>query len=563
MRAALLCLLSVSTVTPAAWAQPEVTIHGESRIELRTERDGSKALIHGYLRDDLGVPLPDRPVEVRVLDASGSQDVERQTVQTDARGAFEVQASASGGRHRVQASFEGDDTHDATTASRPLDLTRADVRLQLQVPRQGRFDLSKPRHQVLVWATSAADGAGLVVQLYDELDRMLATRTTGPDGRVRFTISSRSLGAPGPGRLEARTPGDSSRSPAQTEVPIVRERPSRLTLEAEPAGSHVVLRGTLTDDLGPLSRRAVGLFSDRDGHLATVLTDARGRFHSSIELKRAGGASPDTVRARFYSDTAGRTSAVSAPVALPTRPPLRVPWTWLLIPIGATALLLLWLGRRRPASPATRARRLARGKRAGVQLAAVATRQPERRDVRATIYDSRDDRPVRSAKVTLRRSHDAPREVSVDDQGNFHVPFLVDGRWTIRVEAEGYLPVVGTIAVPHRGQWSRAIVRMESYRTLALRPFRRVAELWLPGLRRWETWTNRELADRARGHGAGAAFDRLADDVERVYYGPHAPTDADLRGIEQHGQDALAEAPRKHRDEPPATNVDGRSRRSL
>ncbi|MFW6067091.1 MAG: carboxypeptidase regulatory-like domain-containing protein [Myxococcota bacterium] len=557
---ALLAAAAGALGASAVHAQPRLRIRAESRVELRVERGSAALTVRGYLRDDLGNPLPDRRIELR-MDPTGAGAAVRRTARTDERGAFSGEFPLAQGSHRLTARFDGDASHDRATVTRPLDLTRDDVRLQLQVPNDGRLDLARREHEIVVWAASAASGDGLRVELRDELDRRLASGTTDSAGRVRFSVASEALGAPGPGRIKALTPGDAERSAAQTELAVVRERPTQLTLRARTEGKDLMLEGSLEDDRGGLPGRAVGLFAENEEHVATVLTEESGRFRHRLDAARRT-EQPFVLQARFESDAAGRTSAQSDPVTVPARPGGPPQWPWLLLPIAVTLLLWPLLGRRKPQAKPAEPRRPPPA-RAGVQAGAMMSSAAARHDLGARIVDSRDGLPIAGAMATLAPDGGRPRSATVERGGRLEARDLPAGTWSLRVEADGYAPVEARIEVPHRGQWSHAVVRMDSYRALVLRPFRNLAERWLPALRRWETWTNREVAERARARGAGPGFTRLAEDVEQVYYGPYEPTRADVEAVERAAATARAEATPTGGEDEGSDDVDWRSRGSL
>lgn len=538
---------AVVAVAAHAGAQPQVRIRAETRLELRTDVGGSRMTVRGHLRDDVGEPLGDQPVVIRIDPASGAEGLAPRTVRTNARGEFSLELPRREGMERVSAEFPGDAGHDPTDARRPIDPSRSEVRLQIQVPNGERLDLAAREHEITVWAASPAGGEGLRVELRDELERLLAADTTDSAGRARFVVPSQMLGAAGAGRLEARTPGDAAREPARTEVPIVRARQSRLALETRTEDGGVVLQGSLQDAAGPLPDRAVGLFTEDGGHLATLLTDERGAFRHRLGWD-ALAVEPQVVHARFDSDATGRTSSTSAPVTVPARPEAGPAWPWLLVPMAATALLVLLTFRRRPV-PSARPPHPTGARPAGVDVARGSQRAATRWDLGGHVRDNRDGRAVPDAMVTLiPATQDAPRSVPVDTTGAFHADDLPPGRGSLRVEAEGYAPLETTFEVPHRGEWSNTVARMDSYRTLALRPFRAVAERWLPSLPQWGTSTNREVSDRARARGAGPGFERLTESVEQVYYGAVPPTRDDLQTVERRAREATAEVPSQEGD---------------
>lgn len=547
-KAALPCLLSVLALALASSgrAQPVVRVRSESRIELRTVRRPNEVTIAGVLRDDLGQPLASRELVVRVRPDDPQAPPATRQVTTSDDGSFRVPVVLGTGGYRVSAAFDGDENHERVEVERRLDLDRADVRLHVVVPDAGRLDLDRGEHTIEVVALSEEDGSGLSIELLDELDRRLDAGTTDAEGRVRFVLTSDRLGAPGAGRIKARSRADRRRAEAQTEVPIVRFRKTYLTLGASQTrgrpGEKVTLRGELGDSTGPLEGRAVGLYAG-DEHVATVLTDETGELVAEIELDGSHGDRIE-VRARFESDAPGRDPSESDAVVIEVRAPPPSPWPWLLVPIAVCAIALVLLARRAPRRPERPT--AAPQPPVGVQIAARQTRRPDRADVAGRILDHRDDEPVVDAMVTLVGAEGRALPVPVAPDGTFEARSIPLGAWTLRVEAEGYRPAEAALRVPHRGEWSDVRVRLESLRALAVAPFRRLALEVLPSARLWPVWTNREVLDRLRARLRGPEpIDELNDRVERAAYDAEPPTQADVETIEQRTAAVISEVRRE------------------
>jgi hypothetical protein len=519
-------------------AQPAVRVRAESRIELRTEREGGRVVVVGVLRDDLGEALADREVTLRARptdDASG----ERRTVRTDEEGRLRAEFALAPGAYRLGAIFVGDPDHERVEVERALDLDRADVRLRVTVPEQGRLRLDVPQHVVDVVAESAAGGAGLRVELADELGRSLGRATTDAEGRARFVVRSAQLGPPAAGRLIARGAADALRADAQTEVPIVRVSPTRVDLRLDDAsvrlGEQLRGRGRLIDHAGrALPREAVGLF-DRGQHLATVLTGEDGTFEVRAEANREGALQ---LVARYDSDAPWRGSSASPIVRVEVSSASERPLGWLVGTVALTAVALLLLkgfGRRRPAlaPPPAPVRRTA-----GVESSARRGRA-ERVDVGGTVLDLRDDEPLLRARVTLHASGEQLCEAEYSSAHGFAIKALAHGTYELRVEAAGYVSVIQALVIPHRGEWGTMRVRLDSLRDRALDAVVPVAAELLPQ-RAWGTATPREVLERARAQGVvPSALPELASRAERAAYSPEPPTPADLEATEQARDDVL------------------------
>ena len=512
-----------------AAAQPTVRVRAETRIELRTEQDGEHVQVRGVLRDDLGTPLPGRDIALRVRAPRGTADVRR--ARTGEDGSFVVPLTLPEGTHDLIASFPGDPTHDGVEVERRIDRTRADVRLEVLVADGGRLDLDQARHAVVVRARSAAGGAGLDVELRDELDRTLAMSGTDASGRARFTIDSETLGAPGAGRLKARSRADDRRAEAQTEVPIVRFRTTALTLEASPRRTEregrVRFTGTLSDRAGPVSDKAIGLFA-QDQHVATVKTDGDGRYEAAVAAPAVEG--PWTLQARFESDSPGRSSTRSSPVTVRVDTPAAPSWVWLLVPLLLATLASFVLARRSPPSP-TRAERVTPPPPAGFSTASRKSRRPGVIPIAGRVVDHRDEEPVGHATITLLRQDGEEESYRADAQGRFTIASPPAGQHRLRVSAGGYAAEEANIEIPHRGDLSDLRVRLESLRERALAPFRKLALAMLGSPRAWPTTTNREVVRFAR-QAPSPALRELSHRVEQAYYDEEPPTPEDVDTIE-------------------------------
>ncbi len=540
--ACVLSAASMPSLTSRASAQLSVRVRAESRIELRTEREAGRVIVIGVLRDDLGEQLADREVTLHAQSTDGVRG-ERRTVRTDETGQLRAEFALPVGAYRLGATFAGDADHERVEVERALDLDRADVRLRVNVPAHGRLRLDVPEHVIDILAESAAGGAGLRVELADELGRTLGTGTTDPEGRLRFVVRSDQLGPPAAGRLVARGAADALRADAQTEVPVVRVSPTRLILALAHSrvqvGEQLRAHGRLTDHAGrPLPREAVGLF-DRSEHLATVLTDESGAFDVRVEATHEGVRE---LVARYDSDAPWRESSASTVVRVEVASTSGRPLGWLFGTMGLTALALLWLGsrgRKRPAlappqGPTPRSAGVVAGQRRG---------RADRADLGGTVLDVRDDEPVAGARVSISRggAADSFRATESAQAGSFALEDLPPGAYELRIEAAGYSHCAHSLVIPHRGEWSAIRVRLDSLRDRALDAVVPVAAEYLPQ-RALETATPREVLERARAHGAvPTGLPDLTARAERAAYAAAPPTATDVEATER-ARDAVLEA---------------------
>ncbi|MCB9591308.1 MAG: carboxypeptidase regulatory-like domain-containing protein [Sandaracinaceae bacterium] len=509
-------------------AQPIVSVRAETRIELRVRR-GATVRVGATLRDDRGNSLADRQLTVRIAEPGGVQRGS-ETGTTDARGELEVTFEVEPGTYQFEARYAGDESYDDTRVELLLDLERAHVRL-LMSPVEGRLDrldLDVPTHRLRVRAESDAGGGGLEVRLENELEELLASGTTAEDGSVVLEVASAALGSPAAGRMIVKTSGDAQRAPAQTEVLVVRFRPTALTLTTTAArveaGQPVRVEGQLRTSERPLARKAVGIYAG-DRHLETVLTDGEGRFAREIVLEDNEGTVALT--ARFEGDAPWRPAASSEPVEVRIEPRGATPARWLLVPIALSALLLgllWWRGRRKDASAeAPRSSHVPAPPGIHVATEAAASPRAGRRDVAGIALDADEGEPIAGARVELTGPGEPLSAVS-DDAGAFAIAEVPDGRWTIRVEHASYESREAIVDVPHRGALAALQVRLRSLRQVALRKYAPLAEALVPQRRWWAFWTPRELADRARASVRGDV-EEVTRAVEEVVWsaGPPAP----------------------------------------
>lgn len=536
-------LLAVAVVMVAsssvAHGQLRVRVRAEARIEVRVDRAPGLVTVGGTLRDDLGQPLADREVALRIQDSAGIH-IHAASPRTDTRGSFATSLPLETGAYQIVARWAGDSGHRQVEIRQALDLTRAHVRLDVGVA-DGRLDLDRDTHTLDVRASSEEGGAGLHIDVRNELDRLLAEGTTNTEGRARFSISSAALGPPAAGRMIVHTRGDARRAEAQTEVPIVRFRPIALTLRASAVRirerDEITLAGTLSTSEAPLARRAVGLFAG-DAHLETVLTDEEGRFSRKLELG-AEDDSPIVVTARFASDAPWRPSARSEAIEIEIEGTESTPWWWLLAPMIACALALALLARRTEAALTGRAPNeslLA----PGIAPGAVSGRSLTH-DLGGVVLDANEGTSLAGARIVL-RTDDTQIARSTDAAGRFAFDELAEGSWTLEISAPGYAGEAIVVHLPHRGEWSALTVRLQSLREIALARFRPIAEALAPARRWWAFWTPRELADRATTRRDELA--RLTTAVERAAYAKPTPDEADVAAIAEHARQIEGEIER-------------------
>lgn len=507
-------------------AQPRLRVRAETRLELAQERVDSGVHLRGALLDDLGLPLASRELDIEVQPADDPAALVRERLRTDREGRFSLDVPLASHRTvRLRAIFSGDENHERLEVERVIDTRRADVRLRLQVD-DVTLPLDRATHRVMAHATSTAGGHALALTLEDELGRPLARGTTDTAGQAAFELSSRALGGPGAGRLVLRTDGDETRFAGRSETPVVRTRASELVLEAPShvaAGGHARLYGRLNDALGPLPERTIGFFVG-EAHRGSTLTRTDGSFEWRLDTTRADAPKLDVV-ARYESDEPGRLPTRSSPRTIHVEVPAPMTvWAWVAVVLCALAA---WLARSLGRNEGTAAVGSSHGDPAPIVLA------PRRSERSSTISGRLEDRDGRSlaGRVTAHGADGVSQSVEVVAGVPFELA-LPRGSHALEFEARGHASHRVVVMLPHRGQWTGATVRLESWRWRALLVLRETvarARLSSP-----ERATVREAV--ALGDPAMRA---LGSEVERALYDRDMPDEATIAALEELATEAV------------------------
>jgi hypothetical protein len=527
------CAALVLWPTCFAAAQPMVRVRAGSRIELRGAQGADGIELRGTLVDDLGAPLSGRRIDLSVApDVSAASPVQR-TLRSADDGSFGTAIALPRGRYQARARFAGDAHTLQSAVARPLDLSRLDVQLRFVEPREPRLDLDAQQAAIAVVARPEREAAGLDVRIEDERGRVLANGRTDALGVFRVQLPSSALGPAAMGELSARTGGDAARSPAETTLPLLRYRRTSLTLVAQVEDERVLLHGTLQTRQQRLPNKAIGLF-DGPEHLATVMTDARGRFrYAAVGLREPGGRGQTLhLQARFASDASWLGSSRSESLTLSLAPEQVPSALWLLAPLVASAAALWWLSRRQrrtqtaftPPSPE---------RSVGIHIArARIGARADRLRLEGSVLDAHSAQAISGATLQLQTAHGQRIELRSDASGRFRSPELAVGQWLLRASAPGYAMLEGALSVPHRGQWADAELRLQSLRSAAVLAYKPAAIRALPSPELWEVWTPRETLTRGlRGGRVTESFVQLTERLERAAYASSLPTEADVDAI--------------------------------
>jgi hypothetical protein len=519
--------------------EPTLHVRASTRLVLHARPAGGNVRVEGSLTDDLDQPLDGRNVllTLETADDASPSDAASRTLRTDSAGRF-VQALTRGtGRYTLHASFGGDSLHEATIFSQTFDVTRADVRLDLVLPRGSVITLDDPNTEFEVRASSVAGPKGIALELRDEAGKLLARGGSDEQGVWRGTLSNAELGAPGPGQWLVTSAQDAERAMGRTRQSVLRQRATELKLTAasfqtEPEGVRVL--GRLQTRAGVLANAAVGLFVDSE-HAHTLLTDARGEFEQLLALPRGAEPVVRHISARFDPDNAGLIPSRSAEraITIPARPGPSLWWIAIpsLLSLAFSWLFLrrnVWFGARAPA-PVFQA---------GVQLGATRQRAPTYYGLDGVIEDA--DTAVRLARAALRvvRSDGSEIAAPVRADGSFSIPRLEPGAYRFEARAPGYAVEASEVRIPHAGEGTGLRVRLRSLRTLALEAHRPLLRRVFPTRELQHTATVRETLRSAPPTWSGSSLESLTGLVERTAYAPDEPMVEHVRAIEAHA-DAL------------------------
>lgn len=490
-------------------------------VDLEVTDAGTRVLVR--LSDDLGAPIAQGRVDV-ALDATPRECASSLRLVARRDGTAQALVPRACTVRGAFARFEGDALHEAhestvrTLEARP----RVDVRLAVERPE--RIDLARATVRVHVVATPMARAGGKRLEILDELARVLAEGTLDPSGERVLDVPTRSLGGPGPGTFVARVLDDvDGVEIGRAEVPVARFRAVRVSLEARARPQDIELAGDVRDAAGAVGGATVSLIAGDDTALASAITDVNGRFAVRVDASRwPRGAETVEARARYVADRPGREDTDSRAVTLVppgTRPKDLLRYA---LPIAAAAVALLLARRRREVE---RVPPLAAKKTPPViELASRTSIAPwgaRDRTLALTVLDRDDEQPIAHALVVVHGAH-GPSHATTDREGRARFDALPDGDLRVEVDAQDYATTTFPMHSPHRGEWSDARVRLESFRAQARRALLPVAERVLVPPTTFDDVTLREVADASSAHGGVDAG--LVAEIETAAYGPVPPT---------------------------------------
>jgi hypothetical protein len=507
---ALFSIFAFWMVTQVVRADPTLEIRSETRLILDIVETPEGTSLRLELRDDLHAPVPEAEVRVTVEGEAPT------SVRTDARGGATLPLEDAWRGRSIRAEFRGTDYLDGCAREIASTDARARVDLVPTLESPGTLPIDSGTQIIRVHARSSAGAHGLHVHVKDETGRVLAEARTDALGRANLGIAPNDLGSPGPGRLIFESGASETHRAAEVSLHVVRTLGSSLELDAPPRrvrpGQALVVRGGLTTIRGPLAEQTVVL-SLRGAPVARAITDERGRFRLELMLEDVDVPVIEGV-VRFAGSDQGAEAAESAPFTLTVRAPFPK-WPFVVFPLAFVAIVAFARKKRLEAPSEKRPRRPLR-----------AFFERPTRSLRLRVESSRDGLPIAGARLLL----DDVDVATSDARGIVATGDLPLGEHRAAIVAEGFVRHVFELSVPLRAHEVATVVMVET-RDAATRALCEVASRRGADRDRIEASTHREIGrhvERARGE-----LDDLVDDVDRAYYGAVAPTDEDVRAIEE------------------------------
>lgn len=526
-RAGLASLVLAVTAPAPAGAYP-IVVRAGSRLELAMRHEGTRMAIDGRLLRDDGEPISGARVLLTVGPAQAA------TVLTDASGRFGWAAELAFGQYDVVASFAGRGEVDGSSEQRRFDFGRADVSLDLALP--ARIDRARQSVEIEVRADSESGAGNLEVILSDREGRPLARAVTNRAGLARLLVQPRTLGSPGPVRLEVRSTPDMLRGAGHDVGDTILVSQSRLALgpvaPEVAADGEIVVVGSLRDEEHPIARGAIEVQVGRSAAVRTS-TDERGLFQATVSFEGLPRGELE-LGVAYRPDADWRQPATVGPLRIEHLAPTPLPVWLLLVPVGVTAValvLVLRSARDRRSAAARRARGIRAPARVQGGLSASrvtesrlrASRRPPDPEIAGRVLDATTRKGIGGAVVSVAFAGEM-RDFVCDGSGRFATGPLPAGDANVTVAADAYLPESFAARLPHAGELRDVRVELVPVRQRVLEIYRDAALRVLPERDLWGFWTPRELLRfvKKRQEARQPPLAPLTDLFEEVYYAGRA-----------------------------------------
>jgi hypothetical protein len=575
--AAALCVCALAS--PAAGAPPVVAIRARTAVTLDpVQRQEGGVRVSGLVHERGSLePVPYAPVTIGFDD-----QVQAAVAEMDGR--FSLFFPTSGGRHRLQVSFRGDERFDPADIAIPdFDVSKRPIRVEVRGPethsrQHGPLPLS-------IFAQNETDPVAVQVDVHygpadaDQLEKV-STVFTDARGSAEVSLAAARLGPPGAKRVEVRFAGDDAFDRAAGQTSLLLRSATALTFEPDSRTigfeGRLRGRGVLTDDLGQgIAGQMVSLSVDgapapasEGGGGTTPATetrtvdDAMTAADGSFVLEaRASELGPGSFRVQAVFDPAvphlddRRSTPVQVVVA--ERRPVPVAWSLAAFAFTAGALVAFVALRRRPwtrwvdklrAETASAAPPGARDAppHTGLALArpglAATLRRPHDFGFSGLVADAIDGKPIAGARVEVAEPGAEPRVASTDEEGGFSLEDLPPGLLRAEVSCKGYVRESFALTIPHRGELRDARVDLLPVRERIFALYRGAAEPLLPRSDLWGVWTPRQIVDHVRAARPAGALGALTDYVEEKYFSGRTPDEDEIPIAVERVRAAQAEA---------------------
>lgn len=477
----------------------EISVHGESQMDMSVDAAGTSVHIQGELRDDLGATLPQMGIDISLR--SQGDTVLQERFYTDYFGRFSALVEVAPGTYDVEANYRGT-SHVAESESRErITIEAAQTQLQIGAPSW----VHGADGDVIVWIEASAGGRGLPsfasVMINGE---DVASVDLDAGGHANVDVGP--FLEPGGNDVSVEIPGTDYREAAVEETTIKRVDDPEVVGELGRVffrmvrGLEVALE--IQDGGETLPDFEVDLVLER-----TVDPD-RDHRAEPVRLREAARADVDGLASVVFhdADLGHHEWSVSAIVAPPAGPV--IPWdggtvqhgpsTWERMVRSLVWLALiaavLWIGRRGVLALWEQTRqRFARKEAEADDEASLATlleevedvaitsfagpadgAEDEPRGLRLQLWDEWNEKPVSGATLTLNGPGGEVETLEASAQGIVEVPAVAPGKWTLRADAPGFVAARVELSMPATLGWAR--VSMTAVPLKIRRAYRRVIE---------------------------------------------------------------------------------------
>lgn len=538
-----LCLASVLAAPTAVWAEPMLRVRAQVTLELRVSGKEPGLRVEGSLSDDLGARLTHRPLHVAFRGASAATlpaNARNRNIRTDARGQFALDAPCVG--CSVQVEFAADAYYEHANASQIVVAPRPALSLDFLEPSELAVSLDRESVSLVVRASGPARVDQVPIELLNELARPIAQGKTGADGVLRLRVEASLLGPYGLGELVARVPATVEHAAARVTKAILRTVQTQTDLQAKLDAKRRTLKVSLQLQAAaqPIVQRAVGVYVD-DQHVSTLISDERGFASAELVLDdNTLTVGKHRVHASFQSDIPGLLSSESAIVPLEVAEPARPNSAWLLLPVLASILFVLWSARRKPAHTKRAETAVMAGPevRMGVETRG---RSAPLLTISGRVEDVDTGHPLLAA-IELSANDQLVHSVQTTADGTFETEALPAGEYQARVIAPGYAGIAFVFTLPHHGACSNMQISARSLRVLALDTYGSFAAHMLPDARVRGKTVRETLSAAVGGASASSRLAELARSTETIAYARAIPYEGDLHDLQRAAANALHEA---------------------